>query len=118
MARARKAVLKRTPATKTTQDRRCWPRFVPDFRRTFSTTSAGSAIDSPSKKVNCSSVAAPSNAGRLNSEQLHRVSDGMEPATWVDPLGQDRLLDAAGTAVRRGDFGHLGERFCRTAYIA
>jgi hypothetical protein len=55
------------------------------------------------------------------SEQLHRenlVSDGTEAATWVDPLGQDRLLDAAGTAVRRSDFGHLGERFCRTAYIA
>jgi len=50
MARAHKAVLKRNPATKTTQDRRCWPRFVPNFRRTSSTTSPGNANDSPSKK--------------------------------------------------------------------
>jgi hypothetical protein len=49
-----KAVLKRTPGTKTTQDRRCWPRFVPNFRRTSSidnSTSPGSANDSPSKNA-------------------------------------------------------------------
>src|SRR5215468_11151836 len=51
MARAHKAVLKRNPATKTTQDRRCWPRFVPNFRRTSSTTSPGSANDSPRQGI-------------------------------------------------------------------
>src|SRR6184192_2178181 len=43
---AHKAVLKRNPARKTTQDRRCWTRFVPNFRCTSSidnSTSPGSA---------------------------------------------------------------------------